>query len=70
MLSLLLTVPFCVSKVLGMVSSLHSTSFLMIFILVSESVNSLCRDDADMPMPPYIRKACNRANAAFVSLFR
>ena len=33
-------------------------------------VDSLCRDDADMPMPPYIRKAYNRPNAAFVSLFR
>ena len=26
--------------------------------------------DADMPIPPYIQKACNRPNAAFVSLFR
>ena len=32
---------------------------------IRESVDSLCRDDADMPMPPYIRKACNRPNAAF-----
>ena len=39
-------------------------------ILIRESVDSLCRDDADMPMTPYIRKACNRPNAAFVSLFR
>ena len=31
---------------------------------------SLCRDDADMPMAPYIRKACNHPNVAFVSLFR
>ena len=37
---------------------------------IRESVDSLCRDDADMPMPPYIRKACNRPNAAFVRLFR
>ena len=37
---------------------------------IRESVDSLCRDDADMPMPPYIRKAYNRHNAAFVSLFR
>ena len=36
---------------------------------IRESVDSLCRDDADMPMPPYIRKACNRPNAACVSLF-
>ena len=35
-----------------------------------ESVDSLCRDDADMPMPSYIGKACNRPNATFVSLFR
>ena len=39
-------------------------------IIKNESVDSLCRDDADMPMPPYIRKACNCPNAAFVSLFR
>ena len=32
---------------------------------IRESVDSLCRDGADMPMPPYIRKACNRPNAAF-----
>ena len=37
---------------------------------IRESVDSLCRDDADTPMPPYIRKAYNRPNAAFVSLFR
>ena len=37
---------------------------------IRESVDSPCRDDADMPIPPYIRKACNRPNAAFVSLFR
>ena len=38
--------------------------------IIRESVDSLCRDDADTPMPPYIRKAYNRPNAAFVSLFR
>ena len=38
--------------------------------IIRESVDSLCRDDAYMPMTPYIRKACNRPNAAFVSLFR
>ena len=37
---------------------------------IRESVDSLCRDDADMPRPPYIRKAYNRPDAAFVSLFR
>ena len=35
-----------------------------------ELVDSLCRDDADIPMPPYIRKAYNRPNAAVFSLFR
>ena len=45
-------------------------SNVTIFAIIRESVDSLCRDDADMPMPPYIRKACNRPNAAFVSLFR
>ena len=39
-------------------------------VFIRESVDSLCRDDADMPMTPYIRKACNRPNVAFVSLFR
>ena len=58
-----------VSTVFGTVSSLHPTSFLMT-CNIRESVDSLCRDDADMPMPPYIGKACNRPNAAFVSLFR
>ena len=37
---------------------------------IRESVDSLCRDDADMPMTPYIVKAYNRPDAAFVSLFR
>ena len=46
------------------VSPLTSQSF------IRESVDSLCRDDADMPMPPYIRKAYNRPNGAFVNLFR
>ena len=32
--------------------------------------DSLCRDGADMPRPPYIGKACTRSNATFVSLFR
>ena len=36
---------------------------------IRESVDSLCRDGADMPRPPYIGKACTRPNATFVSLF-
>ena len=44
---------------------------LLIVIIPPSSQSSLCsRDDADMLMLPYIRKACNRPNAAFVSLFR
>ena len=37
-------------------------------LCIRESVDSLCRDDADMPMPQYIGKACNRPNAAFVKV--
>ena len=36
----------------------------------SPKEDSLCRDGVDMPRPPYIRKACNRPNAAIVRLFR
>ena len=36
---------------------------------IRESADSLCRDGADMPRPPYIRKACTRPNATLVSLF-
>ena len=43
---------------------------LTFIIAIRESVDSLCRDDADMPRPPYIRKAYNCPDAAFVSLFR
>ena len=52
---------------------LHKSRHYMILLdqkTIRESVDSLCRDDADTPMPPYIRKAYNRPNAAFVSLFR
>ena len=48
----------------------YSPFLIYLFVIIRESVDSLCRDDADMPMPPYIGKACNRPNAAFVSLFR
>ena len=44
--------------------------FPRITVYIRESVDSLCRDDADMPMPPYIRKAYNCPNATFVSLFK
>ena len=58
MLLALLAVPSCIF------------SFWHGVIPIRESVDSLCRDDADMPRPPYIRKAYNRPNAAFVRLFR
>ena len=38
--------------------------------LIRESVDSLCRDGADMPMPPYIGKAFTRTNFEDLSLFR
>ena len=53
-----------------MMSSLYHKTGLDTIYSIRESVDSLCRDDVDMPMTPYIRKACNRPNAAFVSLFR
>ena len=31
-------------------------------IIIRESVNSLCRDGADLPRVPYIEKACTRLN--------
>ena len=37
---------------------------------IRESVDSLCRDGADMPRPPYIGKACTRPNLEDLSLFR
>ena len=36
---------------------------------IRESVDSLCRDGADTPRPPYIGNTCTRPNAMFVSLF-
>ena len=37
---------------------------------IRESVDSLCRDGADTPMPPYIGKAFTRTNFEDLSLFR
>ena len=39
-------------------------------IPIRESVDSLCRDGADTPMPPYIGKAFTRTNFEDLSLFR
>ena len=49
-------------------SLLMCVKFFVLYI--RESVDSLCRDDADMPRPPYIRNAYNCPNTAVVSLFR
>ena len=46
------------------------TIFLYIYIYIRESVDSLCRDGADTPMPPYIGKAFTRTNFEDLSLFR
>ena len=51
-------------------SCMHLSIVMALLHCIRELVESLCRDDEDMPMPPCIRKACNRPNAAFVSLFR
>ena len=37
---------------------------------IRESVDSLCRDGADTPMPPYIGKAFTPTNVEGYSLFR
>ena len=39
-------------------------------LCIRESVDSLCRDGADTPMPPYIGKAFTRTNFEDLSLFR
>ena len=39
-------------------------------VVIRESVDSLCRDGADMPRPPYIGKACTRPNLEDLSIFR
>ena len=38
--------------------------------IIRESVDSLCRDGADTPMPPYIGNAFTRTNVEDLSLFR
>ena len=64
----LLSNPQLLSSVCQLVC--HMAQLITMSSPIRESVDSLCRDDADMPMPPYVRKACNRPNAAFISLFR
>ena len=45
-------------------------SLVHMVLSIRESVDSLCRDGADMPRPPYIGKACTRPNLEDLSLFR
>ena len=50
--------------------SIQSDGFLFTDKIIRESVDSLCRDGADMPRPPYIGKAFTRPNLEDLSLFR
>ena len=63
MLSILLAVPSCFN------SFWHGVIPTSYFIF-NDFYTCQCRDDADMPKPPYKRKACNPPDVAFVSLFR
>ena len=40
------------------------------YAYIRESVDSLCRDGTDTPMPPYIGKAFTLTNVEDFSLFR
>ena len=58
---------------IGIVRHEQSCTFLLqlaVLHLIRESVDSLCRDGADTPMPPYIGKAFTRTNFEDLSLFR
>ena len=50
--------------------SVYYLTALPLPIIIRESVDSLCRDGADMPRPPYIGKACTRPNLQDLRLFR
>ena len=50
-------------------ANLTLCSDMTFMCIIRESVDSLCRDGADTPRPPYIGNACARPNATFVSLF-
>ena len=50
---------------------LHGGRELIVYSkTIRESVDSLCRDVADLPRAPYIGKACTRLNGESLSLFR
>ena len=57
----------CIVRVRGVKYCTPPTTTVL-HIHIRESVDSLCRDDVDMPMPPYIY--IKLPNAAFVSLLR
>ena len=60
----------CPPHLTGVVCELREYNILCIMSVIRESVDSLCRDGADMPRPPYIGKACTRPNLEDLSLFR
>ena len=49
---------------------LNEESSMYMIVCIRESVDSLCRDGVDTPMPPYIGKAFTRTNFEDLSLFR
>ena len=61
------TIPISSETLLNVLSSPSTATVVGV---IRDSVDSLCRDSEDMPKPLYKGKACNRPNAAFVSLFR
>ena len=65
-----LAVPSCVYSFWHSVINIDPYILFLIFTLIRESVDSLCRDGADTPMPPYIGKAFTRTNFEDLSLFR
>ena len=50
--------------------SYYTLSASVLCTCIRELVDSLCRDGADMPRPPYIGKACTRPDLEDLSLFR
>ena len=66
-------IPGIITSVLGLMHMLYYNGCMLCPLRngysIRESVDSLCRDGADTPRPPYIGNACARPNATFVSLF-
>ena len=55
---------------MGVVALFDAPYRILYIPYIRESVDSLCRDGADTPMPPYIGKAFTRTNFEDLSLFR